>query len=69
LCDGLTNDACNVGTSALCTCAETCTNEDAFNTYVNCHQDNDGANAVVTCYGSFVDSSNTVDCGAAADSC
>jgi hypothetical protein len=69
VCDGPTDDACFTGMSAICVCndsiGEPCTDDEAFNLYVNCYQDNDGAREPITCVAGYVDENNQIDCDAA----
>jgi hypothetical protein len=72
LCDDPTDAACFNGMSGICVCDESvgspCSNDDMFNIYVNCFQDNDGVREPVTCVNSYI-VDDTIDCDAAYAGC
>ncbi len=67
--DGFTDLGCEQGTPAFGVCAAA-TEQDLLATYVACFQDLTGAQAVISCYGDYIDESAlVVDCAAATVDC
>lgn len=71
-CGDTTNARCANALSAFCFCAgeagAPCTDEQATNLYVGCHQDDPEIGAMVDCFENYIDG-NVVDCTTAANVC
>jgi hypothetical protein len=69
--ESVADEACLAGAQAYAFCFGFTTNQQLFNIYVNCFQDNMDAHTIIPCFGEYVSETMTADadCQNAADAC